>query len=119
MSQERRHNRSDDVATALESQLQASASRLGLSDVVVGDTDGFLVAANKGMSSGTEELAAYLPIFYEQRGWFDMAAQAPKMVVRRFSALGLTLYMGVVGRRGPDVEQEMRHAMEGVKRILH
>lgn len=115
MEEERRQNRSDDIETALKYQLMACCQRAGLQHMVIGDEDGYLVAAENGKNFESEELAAYLPIACRPEGGYI----PEDLKVRPFTAVGSQLYLGAQGNIDANAEAEMCLAICGAMRILN
>ena len=113
--EERRQMRSDDKETALKYQLMACTRRAGLEHMVIGDDDGYLVAADTGKNFESEELAAYLPIAGNGGG----GAVPEDLRVRPFKAIGTQLYLGAKGEVDANAEAEMCLAISGAMRILN
>lgn len=125
---ERRRKRSPHAHTAITYQLEHIFENQNLSNFVLGDSSG-LVLASAGEADEAAALAAYAPVLETFRGKsrgkvfsrlaslvtnFNPAA----MSIRTFEIDGETLYLCSLGRETAARQASLYRAITGIRRIL-
>lgn len=121
MQEERRRNRSNDLAIALGLQLHYSVTRARFKSLVLSEELGLLVAA-AGERSELEELAALAPVLAgDHRYWQGIvkttAGRECVTVARVDTAFG-TFYLTGVAGKASAVLSELLQSGQGVARIV-
>ncbi len=118
IGRERRARRSDDLAMALQYLLSAQRERAGLTHILLGTTDGILLAYD-GDRSECEELAAYAPFIAKGQGFALDPRRLGGVSVHPFQCGRESLLLVLRGERAPEaVAPVLMASIEGVVRIL-
>jgi hypothetical protein len=121
MQNERRRNRSNDLAIALGLQLHYSVSRAHFKSLILSEELGLLVAA-AGEKDELEELAALAPVLAGDRrywqGTVKTEAGHEQVTVARVDTEFGTFFLSGVAGRASAVLAEMLQSCEGVARIV-
>ena len=121
MQEERRRNRSSDLAIALGLQLHYSVTRARFKSLVLSEELGLLVAA-AGDQSEFEELAALAPLLAgERRYWRGIvktAAGREQVTVARVDTPFGIFYLSGVAGQASAILSEMLQSGQGVARIV-
>jgi hypothetical protein len=121
MHNERRRNRSNDLAIALGLQLHYSASRAHFKSLVLSEELGLLVAAT-GEKDEFEELAALAPVLAgNQRYWqgtVRTSTGSELVTVAKVETTFGTFFLSGVAGQASALLAEMLQSSEGVTRIV-
>lgn len=121
MREERRRNRSNDVAIALGLQLHYSVTRAKFKSLVLSEELGLLVAA-AGEPSEFEELAALAPILAGGRRYWQgivkTASGRERVTVAKVETSFGTFYLSGVAGRSSAILTELLQSGQGIARIV-
>jgi hypothetical protein len=121
MQDERRRNRSNDLAVALGLQLHYSVLRAHFKSLVLSEELGLLVAA-AGQRDDLEELAALAPLLAgNQRYWqgvVKIEAGNERITVARVETPFGTFFLSGVAGQASAILSELLQSGEGVARIV-
>jgi hypothetical protein len=120
-SNERRNQRSEIKAEALQLQLQASARQAEAEAMLLADSDGLLVAMGPGPLPEAEEVAAYSPQLASIRGWVGTmrcTRGLRNVVISPFRLGAERAYLCAVGLKSSRPLPSFQRTRDGVRRIL-
>jgi hypothetical protein len=128
LNKERRGKRSNKAHIAISYQLEHIFENQDLSNFVLGDSSGLLLAG-AGDSEEADVLAAYAPVLETYRGksrgkvFAKLASMVPRfnpsaLSIRSFQIDGETLYLLSVGRKRTARQASLYRAVTGIRRIL-
>jgi len=121
MQEERRRNRSNDLAIALGLQLHHSATRAKFKSLVLSEELGLLVAA-AGEKREYEELAALAPLLVGNRRYWQGTVQTEagneQVTVARVETPFGTFFLSGIAGMASAILTEMLQSSEGVARIV-
>ena len=118
---ERRVKRADDVAKALQYQLDACRSAAHAPAMVISDEHGLCLAA-AGPRETCDEVAAELPLIGRKTREFEGVLLATgggrRITMQRFDVRGDELYVGVIEGDESRIPAQLARSISGVSRIL-